>query len=516
MEMTMATLIFRRNTKIGNLDAETDTFLKSCFLETDVYSNLLSFEDGIDFAKRIIVGRTGSGKTALIKQLSENPKIKKHLTIEAESTVFEHIKNNVFISKLIDNNVDLRIFYKSLWIHVLLVKVVELLYPGKNFFEMMLDLPTTGKKKYNATLAKEYVEKFKDNFFNESIVSEITEKMQLELAGGFTLPPAKLDGKANTELTEKIQRATAQYVSTELLRKQKELIKVLTEEKSRDGQHRFIISIDDLDKSWLSSSEIRYDFINSLLDAFKELLDIKTVKIIISIRTDIIRGIYLKNLRQEEKDKSLILDIHWDKLQIQKILDNRIDFLIKDKYQSNATTRFSDIFSFPIKNEVAQDYILRRTMLRPRDAIDFVNLCLSEADGSTALNENQVIEAEEKFYVSRKQALCKEWASIFPQITRYINGLAEIETPSFFSVDIQDKIEQIQMAILSYTQEASDTLTNDMVSDFNLLLNIWFIVGVIGIKKSESLIIYSSFEKQELDISDYKKEFFIHPLFFRY
>ena len=178
----MATFIFRRNSKIGNLDAETDTFLKSCFLETDIYSNLLSFDDGIDFAKRIVVGRTGSGKTALIKQLSENPKIKKHLVIEAESTVFEHIKNNVFISKLIDNNIDLRIFYKSLWIHVLLVRVVELLYPGKTFFEMILDLPTSSKKKYNASLAKEYVEKFKDNFFNESIVSEITERMQMELA----------------------------------------------------------------------------------------------------------------------------------------------------------------------------------------------------------------------------------------------------------------------------------------------------------------------------------------------
>lgn len=300
----MATFIFRRNSKIGNLDAETDTFLKSCFLETDIYSNLLSFDDGIDFAKRIVVGRTGSGKTALIKQLSENPKIKKHLVIEAESTVFEHIKNNVFISKLIDNNIDLRIFYKSLWIHVLLVRVVELLYPGKTFFEMILDLPTSSKKKYNASLAKEYVEKFKDNFFNESIVSEITERMQMELAGGINIPPIKLDGKGSAELTEKIQRATAQYVSTELLRKQKELIKVLTQEKSREGQHRFLISIDDLDKSWLSSSEIRYDFINALLDAFKELLDIKTVKIIISVRTDIIRGIYLKNLRQEERQVS--------------------------------------------------------------------------------------------------------------------------------------------------------------------------------------------------------------------
>lgn len=340
--------------------------------------------------------------------------------------------------------------------------------------------------------------------------------MQTELAGGMNMPPVKLDGKVSAELTEKIQRATAQYVSTELLRKQKELIKVLTQEKSREGQHRFLISIDDLDKSWLSSSEIRYDFINALLDAFKELLDIRTVKIIISVRTDIIRGIYLKNLRQEEKDKSLILDIHWDKLEIQEILDKRIDFLIKDKYQSNATTKFSDIFDFPIQNELAQDFILRRTMLRPRDAIDFVNICLSEADGSTVLNENLVLQAEEKFYVSRKQALCKEWASIYPNITRYIDALAEVDKASFTCETLSEKSEKIKNDIISNIASNIDPVTSDIINDISALINIWFVAGVIGIRKSETLTIYSSFEKQELDISDYKKEFSVHPLFFRY
>lgn len=115
------------------------------------------------------------------------------------------------------------------------------------------------------------------------------------------------------EEMQKIQRETAKYVSSELLKKQKELLKLITEESPDQFQSRIIISIDDLDKSWLSDSNIRYDFINALLDAFKELINLKSVKILISIRTDILMGIYKTNMRQEEKDRSLIIPVEWKK-----------------------------------------------------------------------------------------------------------------------------------------------------------------------------------------------------------
>ena len=68
----MANFIFR-NSEIGGLDAEFDTFLDECFIETPIYSSLVSFDSSdLDFNKRIIIGRTGSGKTALLKQLSRD------------------------------------------------------------------------------------------------------------------------------------------------------------------------------------------------------------------------------------------------------------------------------------------------------------------------------------------------------------------------------------------------------------------------------------------------------------
>lgn len=505
---------FKSSDQIGSLDAETDHFLSNCFLESSVYKTLKKFDtQDIDFVKRIIVGRTGSGKTALLKKLTEEPSIKKCAIIEAESTVFEHINNNIFISKLIDSSVDLRVFYKSLWMHVLLVKVIETVYVSEqSFLEKVQTLVMNKKKKYNLEMAKEYLEYYKDNFFNDKIVAEITDKFQDEVGASLGSKNIGASLKINEEHVEKIQRETARYVSSNLLRKQKELIKLIMDESPNESQSRIIISIDDLDKSWLSDSAIRYDFINALLDAFKELIDLKSVKILISIRTDILMGIYNTNLRQEEKDRSLIIPIEWNRRELTEVLDKRINYLLKHKYSSRTEVAFSDIFNFSVRQKNAADYILDKTMLRPRDAIDFVNFCLMQGDGRTELNEDMVIEAEEKYYTSRKAALNKEWMSQYKNVLSYIDSISLIQSDRFKADELnKDDI----LGFLIDRVSNNDPVDEKISTDIRLLLNVWFTIGLIGIEKTNTLVIYSSFDKPSLDISDYNKTFVVHPLFYR-
>ena len=510
----MAMYKFRSDDTIGNLDAESDDFLHSCFFESNVYKTLSNFENNSDFTKRIIVGRTGSGKTALLKQIKKDQRIKKTNEIEAESTVFEHIKNNVFISQLNDEKIDLRVFYKSLWVHVLLTKIIETIDTEK-FLDLLKKPLSTIKKRYNIDLAKDYVNSFENGFFNDNIVSEMTDRMHNDLKASLGLPGINLGGGISSDASQKIQRETSRYVSSELLKKQKELIKIIEDEFSNENQIKIIISIDDLDKSWLSSSEIRYDFINALLDAFKELINIKSVKILISIRTDIMMGIYNNNLRQEEKDKAFILPIKWNRKEISEILDKRINHLIKHKYQSRSDVKFSEIFNFSIKNTTVNEYILDRTMLRPRDAIDFINICLSNSDGLNAMNENLVLQSEEEFYTSRKQALIKEWFSLYPHIKDYIDGISFLSNIEFNILEDKSLFEKIEEFLILRSKDNEGIEHNKIVTSPFDLVNIWFMIGIVGIKKSNSLIIYSSFDKQELDITDQTKTFKIHPLFFR-
>lgn len=508
----MASYKFRKNSDIGKLDAETDSFLNSCFYKSDIYNGLLNFEkldNNPDFTKRIIVGRTGSGKTALLKMLANDELIKRYDKIEAENTIFEHINNNVFISSLIEKGIDLRVFYKALWLHVLLVKVINHLHRTSysSFFDNIKD-----KFKANEKFALEYIERFKDNFFNDNVIRDISNKMEADLSGKIGTDMASTKMGIKKESIENIQATTSSYVSKELLRQQKEIIKKINDEFGKKNQIRIVISIDDLDKSWLSESSIRYSFINALLDAFKELLDISSVKVLISIRTDILMGIYSTSLRQQEKDLSLIYNISWTKNEIRKILDYRINFLVKNQYKSSENVLFGDIFNFNVLSERADDYILNRTMLRPRDAINFVNLCLSECDDSVELDENMVLKAEEKFYSHRKQALIQEWKSIYPYINEYIDSLSLVPCRIFKVADLKPAQDY-----LLNQKSASDNnkAHEDIMLSEGKLLNIWFIIGCIGMKKSPNLTIFSSFEKPELDITDYNKEFEFHPLFFR-
>ena len=515
--------IFRKNDRIGNLEAETDSFLDNCFFESDVFKGIVNFDpssENPDFTKRVIVGRTGSGKTALLKQIISHSNVKSHDVIEAENTVFEHIKNNRFISELVSNNVDLRVFYKSLWLHVLLVKVIHQVYRSTNasFFEMISNLGSSKKKPYKPEVVQEYMDLYKHNFFNDNIVSEITEKMQHDLSGKISFEGLNAGAGVRSENLKKVQRETSSYVSRELIRRQKELVKVINEEFSDNKQQKtVVISIDDLDKSWLSSSSIRYDFIDSLLDAFKELLDIESIKVIISIRTDILMGIYENTMRQGEKDLSLIYAISWNKTEIRKILDLRINRLIKNKYSSRQDVSFADVFNFDVGGVRADEFIISRTMLRPRDAIDFVNTCLSKCDGEVAMNEEIVLEAEEGYYTTRKNALIKEWQSIYPYIKDYLDSLkflkADEFNPSTLDVSIKDQVLTYLMDRPLKNKE--DGLHETRTTNFDELVMVWFVVGVIGFRKSEKLTIYSSFEKQEVDITELDRMFRLHPLFVR-
>ncbi|GAA6173916.1 hypothetical protein NBRC116592_35860 [Colwellia sp. KU-HH00111] len=157
-------------------------------------------------------------------------------------------------------------------------------------------------------------------------------------------------------------------------------------------------------------------------------------------------------------------------------------------------------------------------MLRPRDAINFVNLCLAECNGEIELNEDIVLEAEEKFYSVRKTALAKEWGSIFFHIDEYLDSLEFLTTINF---KIKELTVQEKDSVLNYLMDRPNIQPdneehNNRMLNFDELVKVWFTVGVIGIQKSETLVIYSSFEKPELDITDLTKKFVIHPLFFRH
>lgn len=104
---------FRRHDTIGVADAEQDTeFLPACFVDTGDLGLLRNTR----LPPRIVVGRTGSGKTALLNRLLETEP--RAIRIPPESLALPYISNSSILTFVSALGVNLDIFFRLLWRHV--------------------------------------------------------------------------------------------------------------------------------------------------------------------------------------------------------------------------------------------------------------------------------------------------------------------------------------------------------------------------------------------------------------
>ena len=113
--------VFRKHMSIGEVDAENDgLFLRNCFVDTgdfDVLADTLS-------SPCIILGRTGSGKSALLERLEElNEQV---IRIEPDELALKHISNSTILTFFEDLGVNLDIFYSLLWQHTFVVELIKI------------------------------------------------------------------------------------------------------------------------------------------------------------------------------------------------------------------------------------------------------------------------------------------------------------------------------------------------------------------------------------------------------
>ena len=98
---------FRKHDTIGSADAEGDKFLEPCFVDTGDMEILCDCND----PRSIVVGRTGTGKTALLRRLLNLEE--RAIEISPESLSLSYISNSNIIKYLLGLGVNLDVFYDS-------------------------------------------------------------------------------------------------------------------------------------------------------------------------------------------------------------------------------------------------------------------------------------------------------------------------------------------------------------------------------------------------------------------
>lgn len=523
---------FARVSNIGAAAAENDNYLDACFIRTVDYETMVDVSN----PKCILVGRTGIGKSALISRLQTDQE--NVINISPEEIPILHICHSDILKFCEGAGASLDMFYGALWRNVIVTEILKRKYharPGRG----LLDWFTRGgaSKDENTKVAERYISELEGMFTDEEgfQVKEFTRKWETNLKGGFTnIPGIPITAEGSVRLTEEqrgeVVRHSEEVVSRSHMKHTAEVIQWMADDVFTDKQRRYYVTIDRLDEGWGMADTLRLSLIRALIESVKTFRRIQPLKIIIALRSDLLESVYAATSArgyQEEKHKDFHLNIRWDAGNIKELLDKRMRSATLDQKGGGGHSLAS--FMPKGKNKKSSiDYLVSKTLMRPRDAIIFLNECLKVSQSSGRLTWSGLHEAEKPYSEGRLNSLSDEWGDVYPCVRGYAKILKGRPT-SFAVGDISR--EDVQKAFLEMCDMPSYK-NDDMCKKFDAtlaekgthmticreLITILYKIGIIGIKKNPSdAVTYSYNTDHSLntdEVQDYTTVW-VHPAFWR-
>jgi len=522
---------FKKHENIGQPAAEMDDqFLSKCFFDNGDLSVLLDTED----PRMIVLGRTGSGKSAILLEVKrKHPK--NTFVLNPEALSVEHVATNEMITFFEDLGVRLDVFYKLLWKHVIVLEVIKLCFEITNedkkqgwIQRYLMPLKRDKKKQKSIKYLEDWSNKFWDD--SEYRIKEITQNFDKDLRAGaaaalgqgtFSLEAGI---SSSTEIKADIIKRGKQVVNSLQMKDLDGVVSILAEDLLTNDQKKFYLTIDKLDEDWVGD-DIKYKLIKALFEALKDLSCIKNVKILVSMRRDLMDYVF-KNTRgaghQQEKYDSLCLNLQWSETELEKLLDARINELIQRRYTKKKITLAELLPKKIERNQPSIRYLMDRTFLRPRDAITFMNYCIAKCIDHSKFTATCFRQAEKDYSEDRFKSLSDEWQLQYPNL-RNICSILENRPSKFFFTNIKE--DDILDAVCNYPTDDKGELNqacSNYIADTNVdrflqtFFSVLYRVGLIGIKSKGSQEVQWSYRHSPvLSASELEKDtkIYIHKTF---
>lgn len=422
-----------RKIDLGKDEAENDENLKRYFLKTNTYKNALSGD------KTIIVGRKGSGKSAIFTLLNDE--------IDSQGNYVIKITPDQYSWSALKDYRESGILpeqaHTNAWKLTLLSSIIWTLNEHKVLEE-------------NSKLNK-YYKYMKDSFEpkRDNLFLNIVDKIKKILAG-----------IKSEHLSFDFQESTS--VATPL--KICEELKSLLMKEWNNGKTIRII-IDKIDDSWDSSEDSKH-LIVGLLKAHHELNSFlkNKAKITIFIRSDIYDSLFFDDqdkLRQDEET------ITWDTQELKEIITERIKVSLSINDASEKI--WNELFSNKSYRSGAkpEKYVVDRTFKRPRDMISFIRYSIEQAikNNHSQIEPDDTRLAEELHY---SQSKYKDMIIEYQKQMPFIKDLLDSFSGFLHKVTKDKLIKHLE----KFIEKRKDYVLNPTV-----LIRILFLMGFIGIKK---------------------------------
>lgn len=499
---------FHKNDTIGAPAAEDDAeFLDSCFVETGDLELLADVND-----RRIIVlGRTGTGKTALLRQLAKAAP-GTAICLSPENLALTYIANSSVLNFFSALGINLDPFYKLLWRHIFTVEVLRRFFesPGESSSESFLVRlrrffagPSREDKEISQAIT--YLEKWGSSFWNETEyrVKEITQKVEKALetaakaalgAHGASLTlnhnaAVKLSEEQKTEVIHRAQEVVARAQVEDLHQVTSVLATVLA---SRD--RAYFVIVDRLDENWVEE-RLRYKLLMGLILTAREFIPVPNVKIVLGFRRDLIDRVFRLSRDsgfQEEKYRGLYLPLQWTKSQIHELLDRRVRRMVERRYTKQPVS-YADLLPAQVKGREIGEFIFS-VANRPRDVIAFFNVCVHAAVDRSKLTAPELAKAMGEYSQSRLRALADEWHADYPFLLDFARIFRE-RPASFKLSDIAETdVENLCLEVVADSLDGKGLLfeqaravLDGIISpqQFKIdMFHVFYRTGLVGLKIS--------------------------------
>lgn len=460
--------------------------LKDYFVESN------SFEYIYNGNKYILLGNRGSGKSAIFKIISERENENGNIIIELSPEDYSYEILNDILKSEKEGSWNKQGAYSAAWKYLIYILIMK-------------EITKNGSKLKIGSSSRVY-SYLRDNHIgqqNNPIAVLISYLKRIE---GFKV------GKY--EASMKTKELSRLYKLEEINNLIPDIIELLKKK-------RITVLVDELDKGW-DASENAKNFVVGLFNAAVSMNEQSpNLRVLVSLRKELYDNI--PTLYEDaQKVRDVIEVINWSEDSLKELITNRIKYVYKDLKNLSIDEIWNSIFSDSIdyRNAKSFNYMIDRTLLRPREIIQFCadSVEIAKKTKNFPINYFEISQAEANYSEQRTKDISAEYKFQYPGF----NKIFEIFRGKSYTLE-KDELENICLAVSLGEYKVPDVAKWVLEQEPEYIIDAFWRVGFLkaqavgkvkGTLRSGSR--YASYNQlPNLNLRNIQR-FHVHPMFRTY
>lgn len=463
---------------LGDIRAEHDAkMLEASFWPTTDYKALLESHD-----RCIVVGRRGTGKSALVHMLSKHW----HSKPKTHALVITPVEEQIIglrdiITLFGDNYLHVKAGSKLAWRYAL---YMEVLSEVSNHYKLQNNLTSQVALKHLALWGNKR--------------QNISGKIRKKLLGILEHTKEQSPARRISELSDAFELDDLEDAILESLEKNK---------------FRFVLFADRLDEGYTPDDigvAIVDGFIQSVID-IKQALEEKVIAFAF-VRDNIHRAISKMDPDFTRNIEGQVLRLHWDEYNLFNLVCNRIRTAFGSTIENN-TRVWNAYTANDLQSNTGFRESLKLTLYRPRDILVLLNdaFLRAFAQGRERIIIDDISATANTISLNRLNDLLKEYETVFPALDIF-TALFSNKKPDY----LVSEVSKIIICALDTTEIGSKIKQQDvlLLDGPNQVIQRMYSIGFFGLynPQSSSFVFCHDGKEPEKDFTETSK-ILIHPCY---